>query len=667
MSDLDPNREYWATTASVLKRCKKTLMPPPILSLSQWADEHFYLSPESSAQSGRWTTLPYQKGMMDAVTDPKVTQISCMKSARIGWTKILNAAIGYFIHQSPCSILLVQPTIEDSKGYSKEEIAPMLRDCPVLQKIIFQDSEEKGPKDSGNTILSKAFPGGVLSMIGANSGTGFRRVSRRVVAFDEVDAYPMSAGSDGDPIKLGIKRTEYFHDRKILAGSTPLIAGASRIQELFESGDQRKYYVPCPSCGHMDFLVFTERDTGGHYLVFDKRSPKDAHFVCSKNGCVIEHKDKRQMVERGEWRASKPFEGHASFHIWAAYSYSPNATWGHLAEEFLAAKAGGREQLKTFINTALGECWKESGDAPEWERLYQRREQYRIGSVPKGVKFLTAGVDVQKDRWVYEVVGWGRGKTSWSIDAGEILGDTSNETEWAKLDELLERTYDADDGTLYTIRTLAVDSGYNTQMVYGWGRRHDRGRVMAVKGVSTARTLIGTPTPVDVSFQGKKISRGYRVWPVGVDIGKSELYGFLRLQPPTAESGLRHPPGFCHFPEHGEEFFRQLTGEHLVSTVSRSGRAVHEWCIIPGRQNHALDARNYARAAAAVLGLDRMAPSPEPEVAPVKIEEQTSSPPEMPPAPRQPVPVPPKAKPPPPKHKSPSKYWGNRAKSWLKR
>ncbi len=492
----------------------------------------------------------------------------------------------------------------------------MLRDCPALAAIVFEDEDAKGAKDTGNTILSKSYPGGVLSLVGANSGTGFRRVSRRVVAFDEVDGYPPSAGAEGDQIKLGIRRTEYFWNRKIIAGSTPLLAGHSRIEGLFEAGDQRRYYVPCPQCGHMDYFVFREAEQG-HFMQWPDGKPEDAYFVCSKNGCEIEHKDKRQMVERGEWRASAPFAGHASFHVWAAYSYSPNATWGQLAQEFLAAK-GNSESLKTFINTVLGETWKERGDAPDWERIYMRREPYAIGSLPEGVIVITAGVDVQKDRCVYEITGWGEGKESWSIESSVIPMDTSNEAEWVRLDALLERTWPKVLGGELSIKMLAIDSGFNTQMVYNWARRHPMSRVIAVKGVSTAKTLIGSPSSVDVTVRGKRLSRGYKIWAVGVDVAKSEFYGWLRLPVPNLENGEPYPSGFCHFPEYGEDYFKQITAEHLVSTVTRKGFRLYEWQLIPGRENHYLDCRVYARAAAALLGLDRMRPTkPVPLAAPV--------------------------------------------------
>jgi phage terminase large subunit GpA-like protein len=586
--------------------------PPPKLSLSEWADQYFYLSPESAAEPGRWHTLPYQKGIMDAFTDPAVTYIWVMKSARVGYTKILDAGIGYSIHQDPCPQLVVQPTIDDAKGFSKEEVAPMIRDCPVLSGIVHDDPDaENGPKDSGNTMLHKKYPGGVLSLVGANSGAGFRRVSRKRVFFDEVDAYPPSAGSDGDQIKLGIKRSEYYWDRKVMGGSTPLVAGSSRIEKLFKDGDQRRYYVPCPHCEHMDYLVFRRPESGqpGHWMQFDPDMPEHAHFVCSSCDEAIEHKHKRSMVERGEWRAHAPFSNTASFHIWTAYSYSPNATWADIAKEFLDANSKGPEELKTFVNTWLGETWVEKGDAPEWKRLHNQRETYQIGTVPAGVICLTAGVDVQKDRWVYEIVGWGTDKQSWSIDYGVIPGDTSNDADWLKLDQLLDRVIPGPLGEHWVVRMMAVDSGFNTQMVYNYARARV-GRVVAVKGVDSLQSMVASPTPVDVTTGGKRIARGCKMWPVGSSVIKSELYGRLRL--PVPETGHPYPSGFCHFPEYGEDYFKQLTAEQLVTQTTKDGYQKRVWQLLPGRENHALDARVYNRAAASVLGLDRMAPKVQP-------------------------------------------------------
>jgi phage terminase large subunit GpA-like protein len=627
----------YASADEVIARSRRAWKPPPRLSLSEWADKEFVLSAETAAEPGRWRTLPYQKEIMDAITDPAVTQISVMKSARIGFTLCVSAAIGYFICQDPSSVLVVQPTVDDAKNFSKEAIAPMLRDVPALSRIVFRDVE-KGPKDPSNTLTHKAFPGGVISLVGANSGAGFRRISRRVVIFDEVDAYPPSAGSEGDQIKLGTKRSEAFWNRKIIAGSTPLLAGVSRIEEMYGQGDQRRYFVPCPQCGHMAPLVFSGDD--GHSMKWPTGKPKEAFFACQGSGCVIEHKDKRSMVTAGEWRAAAPFTGHASFRIWSAYSYSPNATWGQIASEFVEANALGPEKLRTVVNTTLGETWHERGEAPDYQRLYQRRESYEIATVPAGVLIITAGVDVQRDRLVFEVVGWGEDRQSWSIDAGVLPGNTAGEEVWAKLDELLGRSWPGADGLAHQIHMLAVDAGDQTQVVYNWARRYPMSRVIACKGVATAKTIIGAPSAVDVTVRGKRLSRGYKVWPIGVGIAKSELYGWLRLDPPTKESGLPYPPGYCHAPEYGEEYFRQLTAEQLVPIVRRTGFTVLEWQILPGRENHWLDCRVYARAAAALAGLDRHAaakrarPAPPPAAPPASPGAKTTPPPAPEPPPR---------------------------------
>jgi phage terminase large subunit GpA-like protein len=601
----------------IVSRAHRAWKPPPRLTLSQWADEHYYLSAISSAHVGRWRTLGYQRGIMDAITDPAITEVWVMKSARIGWTKILNAYVGFSIHQDPASVLIVQPTITDAKDYSKEELDPMFEDCPALEPIAFQKEVEEDKKKS-NTMVHMRFAGGVMiSLVGAVSGRGFRRISRKRILMDEVDAYEVSAGKDGDPVKLAIKRGSAFHDRKVLGGSTPLVKGSSRIESLFESGDQRRCYLPCPQCGHMDFLVWTRRDSGGHYMFFDSEKPREtAHFVCSLNGCVIEHQHKRQMIERCEWRATKPFKGKASFHIWAAYSLNAQDTWGQLAEEFVEANKKP-EELRTFVNSVLGETWEERGDAPDHELLMARRELYPIGTAPAGVQFITVGVDVQRLGWYFEAVGWGAEKESWSLDAGFIPGDPNNEADWAKVNALLDRTFRRDDGAELPIMMLAIDSGDATQRVYSWVRTKPQNRVVAVKGGHRRNSIISKPTKIEVNINGKAINAGARLWIVGVSIAKSEFYGWLRLKGPAAP-GAPAPPGYCHFPQYDEEYFRQITAEHLV-THKVKGYQVHEWQLLPGRENHLLDCRVYARAAASILGIDRMRPQkPAAGVAPEK-------------------------------------------------
>ena len=633
-------------SSSWLDGAEQALRPPPRMSLSEWADKHYRLSPESSADPGQWHSRAYQRGILDACTDPAIERVTLMKGARVGYTLCINAAIAYHMHHDPCPIMVVQPTVETAKKYSKEFIAPMLRDVEVLRGLV----GGAAVKSSGRTILDKSFPGGVLSMVGANSGTGFRMSSRRVVIFDEVDGYKDSAGDEGDPIALGEARAREYWNRKIIAGSTPTIAGSSRIEEMFEAGDRRRFYVPCPQCGHMDVLRFRKRKgddvDGGHRMRWPDDHPEEACFECAANGCVIEERHKGAMLDAGEWRAEAPGNGtmngraHASFHIWAAYSLSANATWGQIAQEFTAAvKAKNNETLKAVVNTLLGETWQERGEAPEWESLYRRREPYAIGTVPEGVIALTAGVDVQKGRLVPEVVGWGANKESWSILIDEIHGDTAlltgEASPWVKLDELLARTFLGANGRVFTIAMMAVDGGWqteavSTQVVYAWGRQHPRNRVMVTKGVFGPRALVETATPVDVTIGGKKIQRGYLVWPIGVDVAKAEFYSWLRLVP-DVETGWT-PPGYCHFPEHPAEYFRQLTAEHLMKIVKRStGRSRLAWQTLPNRENHYLDARILARAAAARLGIDRMPAAARAAAAPVIAAAPSPPPPPSPP------------------------------------
>lgn len=618
--DVNPDNPHW------LDGTREALRPPPHLSLSEWADKHYYLSPESGADLGRWRTLPYQREPMDCVTDPAVERITWWKSARIGATlSIVTAPVGYHIHHDPCPVLVAEPTEGDAESYSKQGLAPMLRDCPVLDGII----RERRGKSAAQTMLEKTYPGGVLNIVGAHSARGFRRTSKRVVIFDEIDGYPPTAGAEGDQIKLGIKRTEYYANRKIIAVSTPTTDDASRIKPMFYLGDQRRYHVPCPQCGHTDYLVFSKHKDGGHWMQWPGGEPENAYFVCSGNGCAIEHKDKHAMVTAGAWIAAAPFRGHASFHLWTAYSFAPNATWGQIAQEFADAK-NDPEALKTFVNTTLGETWQERGEAPDYEKLYSRRETYGIGTVPAGVHFLTEGIDVQIDRFEYEVVGWGLDKQSWSIERGIIMGEpdahgnhVKTAATWAKLDQHLNRTYPGEDGREYHVAKTAIDSGNETQAVYNWARKKPMSRVIAIKGSGTERSLVGLPSPVDVMASGKRHQRAYKVWPVGVNIAKTELYGWLRL--PIVPDGEPHPEGYCHFPEHGVEYFKQLTAEHLVPVKKRSGHVKREWRVLPGRENHGLDCRVYARAAASVQGLDRHIPRDDDAPPPTKPAPQASA------------------------------------------
>jgi phage terminase large subunit GpA-like protein len=563
----------------------KSWRPPAKLTLSQWADTYGYLSPESSAIPGRWSTLPYQREIMDTFTDPSVEKITFMKSARIGYTKILGHAIGYHVHQDPCTILLVQPTVEDAQGYSKDEIAPMLRDTPVLHGLV----ADARSRDSDNVILKKGYPGGSLIMVGANSPRGFRRISARIVLFDEVDGYPPGgAGSEGDQIMLGTRRTEYFWNRKIVLGSTPTVKGISRIEDSYEQSDQRKYFVPCPFCGHMQVLKWQR-------ITWPAGKTEQAKYECESCNQLIPHSKKRWMVENGQWRATKPFNGHAGFHIWAAYSFSPNATWPKLAEE-REAIGKDTQKLRTFINTVLGEAWEDHGSQPDWSVLAARCEPYKFLSVPENAHVLSAGVDVQDNRLAVIVRAWGQSEESWLVYWGEIYGDPGQTQVWSELDELLNRRYEHASGAQLTIKSVCIDSGgHHTQTVYNWARTRAP-LVVPIKGRNGPQ-IIGSPKFIDVNWKGSTIKRGVQLWFVGSDTAKQTIYSRLQQSEPG--------PGTYHWPIGlGDDYFTQLTAEKLITRYSK-GYPHQEW-VMTGPHNETLDCECYALAAAIRIGVHRM-------------------------------------------------------------
>lgn len=571
---------------AVLQRQALELWRPPAkLTLSEWADQYAVLSAESAAEAGKWKTLAYQKGIMDAFTDPAIEMVVWMKSARVGATKIFNHLVGYHVHQDPCPMMVVQPTVEDAEGYSKDEIAPMLRDTPVLRELI---SEPKA-KDGSNTILLKQFRGGALQMVGANSARGFRRVSRRVVLFDEVDGYPAST-PEGDQIKLGIKRSEYYWNRKVGIASTPTTKEFSRVERWFLQSDQRRYYVPCPECSHMQYLRWQQ-------MKWEKGRPETAAYECENCQALIPHRMKRWMVDRGEWRATAPSSqpGLVGFHLWAGYSYSPNATWEQLVREFLDVKSDP-DQLRTFINTTLGEPFElDYSNKLSADGLMARREPYAPGVCPSGVLTLTAGVDTQDDRLEVSVWGWGAGEEAWLIWHQVLVGDPALPEVWAQLDHVLATEWDAEDGPPLKVRQMAVDSGgHHSHSVYLYARERVAQGVVATKGSSTRdQPIINKGAAVDINWRGKLIKRGGKVYSVGTDTAKTTLYGRLRHNDRGA--------GYIHFNEGADEdYFAQLTAEkQSVKTVR--GFQVKEWIKTSGQRNEALDCFVYAYAALQLL------------------------------------------------------------------
>ena len=563
--------------------------------MSQWADQFRYLSKRASAESGLWRTsrTPYLKEIMDCLSvHSSIEKVVLKKGAQTGGTEAGLNWLGYIVDVCPAPTLLVSPTVELAKRSSKQRIDPMIEECPSLRAKI----SSARSRDSGNTQLMKEFPNGLLVMTGANSSVGLRSLPAQFVFMDEVDAYPGDVDGEGDPVSLAEARARTFSRRKIFLVSTPTVEGNSRIDLAYQASDQRKYHVPCPHCKAMQVLVWEQ-------VKWPKEQPELATYECEQCKQKIEEHHKSFMLENGIWRATQKNENPkvAGFHLSSLYSPLGWFSWKEAA--VLWKKSCQKSELvRTFKNTYLGECFRETGDCPDWEKLFNRRESYQINSVPKGVLLITMGVDVQKHSLILEIVGWTENKESYSIDFLSITGDTSTAVPWKKLDEILSSQWKLINGIQIPISMTAIDSGFNTNLVYSYVRTKPMSRVMAVKGMPTTHYALGHPTAVDVTLSGKRVTRGTKVWPVGVNFLKGELYSWLKQESP--KKGNPFPTGFCHFPEYDEEYFKQLTAEELTKKMHR-GYSKYIWQKVRP-DNHALDCRIYARAAAAAVGLDRM-------------------------------------------------------------
>jgi phage terminase large subunit GpA-like protein len=612
---------------SAIARGLALFTPPPALTVSEWADRFARLPREASAEPGQWITAraEYERAPMDAVTDPAIETIVLMWASQLGKTAIILNVIGYFCEQDPSPILFLMPTLDMAESVSKDRIATMIRDTPVLNPL-FGDPKSR---DSGNTLLHKLFPGGHLTLAGANSPASLASRPIRILISDEVDRYPASAGTEGDPIRLAAARTTNFWNRKKILTSTPGTKGASRIEDAFEkSSDMRFYFVPCPQCGEFQKLQWSQLKWPSPRTGATKHEPEKCYYVCEHNGCEITEGDKPAMIAAGKWIATKPGNGDgktAGFHLNALYS--PWKTWPEIIHDFLEANTP--EKLRTFVNTVLAETWEVQGESVNDAPLLARRENYPA-DCPAGVLVLTAGVDVQKDRIEVEVDGWGLQDESWAIEHRIFRGNTAilkgNSAEdaspWEQLDAYLQKTFEHEFGIQMRISCALVDSGDQTKQVYAFCKSRQVRRIFASKGMAGAAKPLAGYRPQKGKHKG---TSGVLLIPVGVDTAKEVLYGRLKVE--------TFGPGFCHYPikpEFDEEYFKQLTAEKRTTKKKEGGFEVGLWVKTRPR-NEALDLRVLSLAALDVLkpNFPAIAANLEKQVEYVKEQEKPAEPPKQ--------------------------------------
>ncbi|WP_110933822.1 phage terminase large subunit family protein [Paenibacillus bouchesdurhonensis] len=579
-------------TISLFRRIARVVAPPPKLTVSEWADQFRRLSSEASAEPGQWRTdrAPYQREIMDALNDEEVETIVVMSSAQVGKTEIILNAIGYYVHQDPSPMMLVQPTLELAQAFSKDRLSPMARDTPELKKRMAGAKS----RDSGNTMLHKTFPGGHITMAGANSPASLASRPIRIVLLDEVDRYPISAGTEGDPVTLVSKRATTFHNRKRLLVSTPTTKGASRIESAYEDSSMEQWSLPCPSCGDHQPLVWAQ-------IRFE-----DASMACKYCGAI--HSEIEWKNGHGKWIARKDNSKVRGFHL--NELASPWKRWETIIEEFLEARRNGTETLKAWVNTSLGEPWEEKGERLDEDILYNRREMYHA-DVPEGVKVLTAAVDTQDDRFEVEIQGWGAGHENWHIQYHVIYGDLKQQQVWMDLDEYLKRTWEDVEGRKFPIALTCMDSGgHFTNEVYRFCKERAARRIFAIKGEGTGD---GTRLPLII---GTSTNNRYKATVVrlGVDEGKSKVMSALKT--PLVDKDGNRMRGYCHFPlstpernrGYERQYFEGLTAEALHTRV-KMGVPYQVWVKVRAR-NEPLDLAVYNRAAIEILqpDLDNMQP-----------------------------------------------------------
>jgi phage terminase large subunit GpA-like protein len=587
--------------------------PPADLTVSQWADQHRMLSGKASSEPGPWRTdrTPYLRQIMDDLSARSTVQeVVVMFAAQLGKSEAANNFLGYIVANEPGPIMVVLPTVDMAKRYSRQRVTPMFEETPILRRKVSDNRSRNG----SNTMLMQDFAGGVMVYAGANSGAGLRSMPVRYLVMDEIDAYPLDVDGEGDPVALAEKRTSTFARKKILKTSTPTTKDFSRIEADYLQSNAAQYFVACPHCGEHQTLIWgTATPHGLRWKKSDDGKPLlgSVHYVCQHHGCIIEEHHKPAMLGGGYWAATRESSRPGrltGYHLNALYAPLGWVSWADLVQQFTeandAAKHGDISRLKTFTNTVLAETWEEQGDRSNIHELLKRAPDIPLRQVHWGLFVCTLGVDVQGDRLEAYVWAWGRGMERQLVDRQIIYGDPGLPegepgSPWSALTEYRRTPLQHISGrTLSIVATMVDSGGHHTQAVYEYARRYQHTHVYAVKGSSVAgKSVLGKPTEQDVNWRGQKVKRGVKLWPIGTDTAKAEIYGRLR----NTEPG----PGYVHISKHHHpEVFEQITSERMITRYVK-GHPRLEWVKPAGKRNEALDCAVYALAAAHFLGLDR--------------------------------------------------------------
>lgn len=594
---------------SLVSEVLEGMKAPDDLTVTEWADKKRRLSSESSAEPGPWRTsrTPYLQEPMDAFTDPKVRRIVFSSASQVGKSEFENNCIGYVIDEDPGSILFIHPTTIDAKDYSKLRIAPMFRDCPTLRRKVADPKR----RDSGNTILQKTYPGGILTMCGSTEAHSLASKPIRYILGDERDRWALSAGKEGDPWELARARQITFYNSKAVEVSTPTIKNASAIESSFAEGTMERWCTQCPNCGEFNNIVFADiRYEHEEKIISGRKTFKviKVWYICPDCGAPSTEYDMKRQAAK--WIAENPDayeDGVRSF--WLNAFVSPWASWESIILLYLNA-IGSSKKLQVVYNTRFGELWEDRGDLEDEDIMLTRREDYVAradGSaieLPDGVLVLTCGVDTQDDRLEYEILGHGHFGETWGIKKGIIMGRPDDAETWATLDDVIDHVYRFEEGPgLRVSMTFVDEGGHFTQEVRLRCRERLAKKVFAIKGRGgDGIPYTGPPKKQKIVINKRAVGTCWQ-YELGVDSGKQIIMDNLHVQTRGSK--------YCHFPkrdDYGPAYFKGLLSERLTYKTDKKGVPLKhpwQWEKIPGHErNEALDCRNYALAAFKALPVD---------------------------------------------------------------
>lgn len=562
-----------ATIETIRAEALRALLPPPRLRLSEWIEREVHLPDGVSSQPGLVRLWPFQRDIADAIGDPLIERVTLVKPVRVGFTTLLTSAVASFVANDPAPILCLLPAEADCRDYVVSDVEPIFGASPAVAAALSGDLDEAGR----NTLLSRRFPGGSLKVVAAKAPRNLRRHNVRLLFIDEADG--MEATSEGSPILLAERRTLSFPDRKIVLGSTPVHEETSHVLRAYAQSDMRIFEVPCPACGTFAEITWDA-------ITWDEGAPETARWRCPHCAAEIEERHKPAMVAAGQWRATRPeVAGHAGFRLNALVSLHANAAWAKLAVEFVAAK-DDPSTLQTFVNTILGQGWRNDGEELDETGMAARAERFGLDLIPAEVLVLTVGCDVQHDRLELTYCGWTDSGCALILGHRVIWGPYDAEETWAALDELLQERFPHQLGGRMAIDAAAVDAGDGTSMhrVTAFCTPRTRRKVLAIKGAPGNRPMI--------ERAGSTTKTGARLWIVGVDTVKGQL--FARFPRPALMRFSDTLPAV---------WFEQAASERAVVRYAR-GQPVRSFIRIPGRRAEALDCTVYAFAARQVVTIN---------------------------------------------------------------